>query len=734
MSDRLSGIGILDPFSSGSPVGSGGGGRGLADLAADSEPNTPKRPGLLARIGQIVTGIPGGMMQLGSDLVRMNPVSAAMDGPTDDGFDFGKKYPAVFGIGKGFQQTATHIPTVDAVRVLRGGDSRILRDYSDDPVGAALNDVGNVATVASLGAAALGTSSVAGAVGASRAATVAGRLEQVAAAGNKVASLPAAPWRYALTSASERAGQWGLRAAEANPGSAIAQGMVRFSPDAKALQQAVLQGQAAERQVMRGVDPHSEQAGILRGDVQQQTALSLSKMPFAKQVDAYDATEVVRGAGKPGLSMDDLAKLDEADRLGQPQPVWDNSPPTGEGGAFTSLGEASKGRFKGELADETVIPNPLAKELQRMQMDPNTLPGARAMGSVLDPTNRVYRMLRMDLNPGWAVGQAPGNLVMGMAQDPHPIGFAQRYVEAFRSGKFTDDPRIQRTAVDTLRDEQRVGFDGEALPQPTGIAARIDEGLTKVEGTLRKGRLADLADRLDNSSRTAFYEGRIADGDSPAVAQEKTLRQMGEFDKRNAVEQAYVRRLAPFYTWNREIVKMTGHLAEEHPVRFAAMANQGRVSADARDEGPGKRTVDGGFLVPFGQTGDKFGGALFGAGKMLGPVPKLAAMWGTGDSMSTGKDLRVGQDFGERNGPGLHNTKEALSTINRGLPIARLANAAKGKNRYQTGTEASVSFLTGVDVGHTPTQRQLNEEAETRAAERKAKKAANASLSKAARR
>jgi len=109
--------------------------------------------------------------------------------------------------------------------------------------------------------------------------------------------------------------------------------------------------------------------------------------------------------------------------------------------------------------------------------------------------------------------------------------------------------------------------------------------------------------------------------------------------------------------------------------------------------------------VPFGQAGDKFGGGYFGFGKILGPAPKAVVAVGTGANPSTGKDLQVGQKFGEQNTPGLHNSKAALAQLVKGFPQVRLANSLAGNDDFHTPAEGVASFL-GVDVSHQPDNRK----------------------------
>ena len=64
-------------------------------------------------------------------------------------------------------------------------------------------------------------------------------------------------------------------------------------------------------------------------------------------------------------------------------------------------------------------------------------------------------------------------------------------------------------------------------------------------------------------------------------------------------------------------------------------------------------------------------------------------------------DLRVGQEFGEQNTPGLHNTGAAISQFVKSYPQARLTQAVRGEDDFHTPAEGIASFL-GVDASHQP--------------------------------
>lgn len=681
---------------------------GLLDSGSDTsggtsapEPKQQGSPGILSRIGQIIVNAPVGAAQLASDIVRL-PYHVARSAITHDDVDIGKTFPAIFGVGKGFQQTAQEFQH----------PSRILENYGRDPVGSLLNDAANISVVASPIAKAAGIAGQAADAG-SLTSRLAAATEKVAAGANRISALPTAPYRLPITKLGEAIGQSTLRGLEAASGSAVQAGklsnvlatrapfLYRFAPETKALDSVLLSGKADElhlshsafegdvmpkiKEALGGVSAPAERASIIetykgqhraavaRGiaDTRNTTAGGVGDLPFSQRVGPAGA------AAGQGSFFDELV----------------SAKPTPDGYVRLSdirQGKTSTAPFKGQ--DTIAIPKPLADHISSFFQGPSK--GAQQLDAVVAPFNRLNYTAKLGLNPAWVVGNAGGNSTMGALGSSLPMSQLKAFLEDFRSQDYVGPNRNYKAAPTdaALESVKRdVGDAGNIAQRATGA---IQAGVDKL-GFFK------LAERLDNASRSAFYRTEIKAGASADLAMEKTIRHMGEFDKMSPFERDYVRKLAPFYSWHREILKIAKNLVEEHPARAAKLAQIGNVeSQQPEDAGQGTKLGADQF-VPFGQVGETFGGSLLGLGKMLGPLPKIGLAVGTGDNPSTGKDLDVGQGFGERNGPGLHNLLPETVKVGKGMPPVRLEESLRGKDRYTTPLEGLASFL-GLDASHTP--------------------------------
>ncbi|HYF46079.1 MAG TPA: hypothetical protein VD926_07700, partial [Acidimicrobiales bacterium] len=586
---------------------------------------------------------------------------------------------------------------------------------SGDPLGMALNDISNIAVVAAPAAKAAGIAGQAAEAG-SLSARAASATQKIASGTAKVADLPVAPYRLPLTRAGEVIGKSAYNAEMAAAGAegvqagtlgsalqrvGLSQPLARFSPEGKLLSNELLEGRAREANYAHDVleadlpqletqlsqipkanraarqqvidnylETHQETIGPRVAELRSESAARISGMPFAHQLDPVRSPQ-----GKL------FGEADQADLAPVPEGYVRMSEL--RGGDMSTL-------YKG--ADDIVLPKPLADQVQSFFGAP--MKGSEALRGVLGPVNKVNYTLKLGLSPAWATGNLVGNAFTTLANAG--VRGLRQYASDIRTGDFADDSaRLQRAAPTRATIDQ---MQMTAVPEAEGnFAQRIT---TKAVQKAQKVTFYRLAERFDNAARSAVFKTELSRGASPELALEKTLRAMGEFDKLSPFERDYVKQIAPFWTWHREILKMSKNMLEDHPIRSGAMLNLSRNLGSEQGE-PGETEIEAGQLVPYGQAGEWFGGGYGGFGKKLGPLPRAALAVGTGQNPSTGKDLRVGQEFGEQNTPGLHNTGAAISQFVKSYPQARLTQAVRGEDDFHTPAEGIASFL-GVDASHQP--------------------------------
>lgn len=733
---------------SGPVVMSGGG--AIAEAASGGGWNPLS---MLHRLGMIAAGVPKGIYGIGRDLTK-----AAQYGITGhNGYDFDETLPTLGAARQGVKQTAGRLSSFAP-----GGQTpgQAWKPYVTDPVGALLTDAGNVSLVAGPALKAAGVAGQAADAGSltARLGTAATKVE---AGATRISSVPTAPYRLPITKLGESLGQRTLRGTEAAAGAPVsvplggtrlartAPGLARFSPDWKATNNVLLEGKGIEaghahaaivadqpalKSALESALPE-DRAAVLETfreahrkstlpqieDTRAATAQRIADLPFAIKGERQFVAGQTAAGTRIGSFFDEPTPAPVAPgQVGgaAPSPISAPAemPPTlftvgKTGGASTKrsfleppartdsvpdgyvrlseihINKGSARPFKG--AEDVAIPKGLAGQVENFFKSPDAM--AQTLGKFTDPLNSVGHVVKLGLNPAWPVGNIVGDAAMALGAS----GFKglSEYVKAAKEG--TPDATFARLekatpAEATMASTRReVMQGGNKIERATGALQRV----TEAKSFFR------IAARFDNAVKSGVFRAEIAKGRSPELALEKTMRMTGEFDNMSPFERDYVRRLAPYYSWGREIVKISKNIAEEHPFGASVALEAGRAGAD-RPEGEGSE-VDPGQFVPFGQAGSKFGGAFFGLGKMLGPVPKFVGAVATGDNPGSGKDLRVGQEFGEQNTPGAHNTVSALSLVAKGAPQVRLVQALMGDDDFKDPKEGLASFL-GLDMSHKP--------------------------------
>lgn len=194
-------------------------------------------------VSSAVTGAPRGILQTGIDLANVVPTliheTTSGKSQAEREADYAKQIPALYGMAKGIQRTGSEVIH----------PSQIAKNYSADPVGAALNDAANVASILGIGsAAARGASVAAEGTGAAAAAE---RFANVAEKGSQVAGhIAGAPFLPVTGPARllPRIGDLAYEHVMANPGEAgrAANVAAKLSPRFGELTQTILGGQANE--------------------------------------------------------------------------------------------------------------------------------------------------------------------------------------------------------------------------------------------------------------------------------------------------------------------------------------------------------------------------------------------------------------------------------------------------------------------------------------------------------
>lgn len=187
-----------------------------------------------------------------------------------------------------------------------------------------------------------------------------------------------------------------------------------------------------------------------------------------------------------------------------------------------------------------------------------------------DPVTRGFKTLVLPLSPSWQVGNMVNNTLMatfGGGVGPIELGhnIIKSLVELKRTGELPGGDRLQQHgATYEARGYLREGepIIGGRVPIPGKLRA-----LGRAVNPVTKGY--QLNEFIDNLNRSAVYLSKKAKGYSDEQSLRLSLRVMGDFTHLSPFEQRWVRRVIPFYAWQKHMAKLALTMPIENPLRTA---------------------------------------------------------------------------------------------------------------------------------------------------------------------
>lgn len=358
------------------------------------------------------------------------------------------------------------------------------------------------------------------------------------------------------------------------------------------------------------------------------------------------------------------------------------------------------------LGDDIMfMPTPLFQEFRNYFQTADPLD---TLGAITDVPNRLYYIARLALSPAYIPMQVFGNAMMLAATAPNPQALGRGIATVVRSIRESGGVRQARKSGIGFPEgiEPRILRSGQTAAELSRLKRAAEDVSSTGLGGWTTRKLQELtesrplqwnfrwANFIDNASRAAAYFAQIDAGKAPDEAVRATLRAMGEFEKVSPFERDVIRRLMPMYVWHREITRLSFKLAVDHPLRVAWTLHIGATAGQA--DGPipdffegwipgGSLMFDTGGIFPYGEMSRQFEGGFLGAGKYLGPTPKLLIQNTLGVSPSTGRSTRT--TFGD-------TTPSIARQIASLAPQSRLVEGLVGRNtvqRFADGTPVTVS-------------------------------------------
>lgn len=270
---------------------------------------------------------------------------------------------------------------------------------------------------------------------------------------------------------------------------------------------------------------------------------------------------------------------------------------------FSSVEEAAKAGYVGwdakspfeksaQLTASTVfVPEAVFTNFRSYFKDPGW---DKVLKKTYDPLIQAFKIIVLPLSPSWQVGNVFGNALLAtVGGGVGPVSLARQLVKTtklYRASGPTRSfeavgPRRLYTAGPTHEEFSFLKAPEEQLLGDGRISRGARTAARPVAAVVRKSYA--LNGFVDNLGRSAVYLAKVEKGASPESALRSALSAMGDFSRMTPTERRFIRRVIPFYAWQRHLTQLAFRLPVEAPLRTAwtlHLADQyGRPGQDEED-------------------------------------------------------------------------------------------------------------------------------------------------------
>jgi hypothetical protein len=325
-----------------------------------------------------------------------------------------------------------------------------------------------------------------------------------------------------------------------------------------------------------------------------------------------------------------------------------------------------------------------------------------------DPAVQGFKAGVLALSPSWQVNNVLGNIVLAtLGAGVDPITLARNIGAALKEYKASGDkgerdfsaPRRLLTAGPTHSEFTFLSPPAERPLAGTAVGRVAGKITAPVKALARKSYAAN--EFIDNLGRAAVYMAKRGQGLSDELALRESLKAMGDFSRMTPLERRVIRRVIPFYAWQRHITQLAFRLPVEHPLRVAWTMHLGDAlgapDMDLADlpeflrssiDLPGGKLLQTSRLFPFGDAGRVLDRQ--GVVSSLSPAIKIPAQSLTGLNLSKGRPFTRPPGTGRHDefGNPLPSAPPVARQIGDLFPQRRLLDALTGRDktvRYDTG-------------------------------------------------
>lgn len=348
----------------------------------------------------------------------------------------------------------------------------------------------------------------------------------------------------------------------------------------------------------------------------------------------------------------------------------------------------------------------------------------KLLRKLYDQPIQAWKVSVLALNPSWNVGNVMGNMVLAtLGAGVNPIDLGRHIIEAVKQYRASGPrgerefapPRRLLTAGPTHQEFSFLRAPSDELLGGTKAGAVVKAGSAPLRAVARGGYA--MNEFIDNVGRSAVYLAKKEKGLSDEAAVKESLKAMGDFSRMTPFERRVVRRVIPFYAWQRHITQLAFRLPFEHPLRVAWTMNLANLYGQpdfgldnlpaylrgAIDLPGGKSLLETSRFFPFGDAGRVLDPK--GIVSSLSPAIKLGVANTLGVNLSKG-----GKPFTRPSGTGrfdefgnpLPTAPSILKQLEDLVPQKRVLDALTGRDkvvRYDTG-DPIIQGRSTKSVGH----------------------------------
>lgn len=340
--------------------------------------------------------------------------------------------------------------------------------------------------------------------------------------------------------------------------------------------------------------------------------------------------------------------------------------------------------------DSPVLPEDVFKVLSAYTKEQGFGQASGRLLKFYDATTGKFKHTVLALSPRWHMGNVVGNLMMGMAAGLSPLDIIKFGNEARKMVKAGESPPELLASGYHFSEQGLANMGKEISPLKHPIAWSYN-----------------MNQYVDDVNRTMIYLAKKAEGVSAQAAVGMALKAAGDFGRMSPFEKNYIKRIVPFWAWQKHITQLAFRLPIEDPARVAwtmHLSNEAnQVMPDDNAGGFNKGTIGLGGMRLDLRAADPFGSSFLtdpsvkGLTRQLNPLLSLADIAGTGHTLSRGNEVVRTPDYqfgqtGKPLGGSLPNFGKILSQQ---IPQVRQAQdlvAGQSKTRLDTGDLAKKQY------------------------------------------